>query len=64
LSGKWPDDLFAVQRIKAAFYIKIAEGLSKQFDITAQPYPDCVYIFKVSLCEKSRRYMAKSSLLN
>jgi U3 small nucleolar RNA-associated protein 22 len=51
LSGKWPNDLRAVQRIKAAFYIKIAEGLSKQFHLTVQPYPDCVHILKVRLCE-------------
>jgi hypothetical protein len=64
LSGKWPDDLCAVQRIKAAFYIEIADSLSKQFDLTVQPYPDYVHIFKVSFYEKYRRYIAKSSLLN
>lgn len=48
LSGKWPNDLCAIQRIKAAFYIKIAEGLSEQFHLTVQPYPDCVQILKVS----------------
>ncbi|XP_033607618.1 nucleolar protein 6 isoform X3 [Cryptotermes secundus] len=46
LSGKWPNDLCAIQRIKAAFYIKIAEGLSEQFHLTVQPYPDCVQILK------------------
>jgi U3 small nucleolar RNA-associated protein 22 len=51
LSGKWPNDLCAIQRIKAAFYIKIAEGLSKEFHLTVQPYPDCVDILKVRLCQ-------------
>jgi len=51
LSGKWPNDLCAVQRIKAAFYLKIAESLSKQFQLTVQPYPDCVHVLKVSLCQ-------------
>jgi hypothetical protein len=53
LSGKWPDDLYAIQRIKAAFYIKIAESLSKQFHLTVQPYPDYVCIYKVSMYKKS-----------
>ncbi|XP_069697257.1 nucleolar protein 6 isoform X2 [Periplaneta americana] len=46
MSGKWPSDIHAVQRIKAAFYIKIADSLEKQFQLTAQPYPDCVRILK------------------
>ena len=51
LSGKWPDDLCAVRRIKAAFCIKIAERLSKQFHLTVQPFPDCLHVLKVSLCQ-------------
>jgi hypothetical protein len=54
LSGKWPDDLCAVRRIKAAFYIKIAESLSKQFHLTVQPFPDFVHVLKVRLYQKSR----------
>ena len=51
LSGKWPDDLCAVRRLKAAFYIKIAERLSKQFHLTVQPFPDCLHVLKVSLSQ-------------
>lgn len=46
LSGKWPDDLCAVRRIKAAFYIKVAESLSKQFHLTVQPFPDRLHVLK------------------
>ncbi|PSN31316.1 Nucleolar protein 6 [Blattella germanica] len=46
MSAKWPKDLDAVQRIKAAFYVKIAEELSKQFQLTAQAYPDGIDIVK------------------
>ncbi|KAJ9582596.1 hypothetical protein L9F63_023055, partial [Diploptera punctata] len=46
MSGKWPQNLAAIQRIKAAFYIQTAQGLSKQFKLTVQPYPNCIHIFK------------------
>lgn len=36
-SGKWPDSVPAIQKIKTAFYIKIAELLKKQFRISSVP---------------------------
>lgn len=36
LSGKWPEELEAIRKIKAAFHIQIAEGLRKQFTLKAQ----------------------------
>ncbi|XP_057371502.1 nucleolar protein 6-like [Daphnia carinata] len=52
-SGKWPDDLEAVRRIKAAFYIQLAEKLTAIFDLVARAFIDHViverkgYIFKL-----------------
>lgn len=36
LSGKWPEELEAIRKIKAAFHIQIAEALRKQYDLKAQ----------------------------
>ncbi|ORX83004.1 Nrap protein [Basidiobolus meristosporus CBS 931.73] len=30
-SGRWPDDLVAIQKIKSAFYLKISEGLESEY---------------------------------
>lgn len=53
-SGKWPDDLEAVRRIKAAFYIyKLAEKLCVLFDLVVRVFTDHIiverrgYIFKL-----------------
>jgi len=52
-SGKWPDDLEAVRRIKAAFYIQLAEKLRVLFDLVARVFVDHIiverrgYIFKL-----------------
>lgn len=47
LSSKWPDDLQAVRRIKAAFYVKIAELMSNQLKLSSQAYPEYVDVLKV-----------------
>lgn len=52
-SGKWPDDLEAVRRIKAAFYIQLAEKLRVLFDLVVRVFTDHIiverrgYIFKL-----------------
>nr|CAD7404931.1 unnamed protein product [Timema cristinae] len=46
LSKKWPNDLEAVRRIKAAFHIEVAKCLSQQCGLTAQPYPNFVDVLK------------------
>ncbi|XP_063215602.1 nucleolar protein 6 isoform X2 [Bacillus rossius redtenbacheri] len=46
LSNKWPNDLDAVRRIKAAFYIELAKKLSEQCDTTALPFTTHVDILK------------------
>lgn len=43
-SGKWPNDLEAMRRIKAAFYVKIAENLRRKQVGTAKPCCDGVNI--------------------
>ncbi|KAK2165674.1 hypothetical protein NP493_1357g00033 [Ridgeia piscesae] len=45
-SGKWPEDKDAVQRIKAAFHIKLGQLLSNQLKLTNCVYPDHVDVLK------------------
>lgn len=49
LSRKWPEDLEAIRRIKAAFNISVAKGLTEKFDLQTQACPDYVDVFKVSV---------------
>lgn len=58
-SGKWPDNIEAIRRVKATFYIKLAEILKSQFMLTSVPYTEYVdvlkegYIFRLSIaCHK------------
>lgn len=39
-SGKWPDDLEAVRRIKAAFYIQLADKLRHHYNLVARAFVD------------------------
>eukprot|EP00054_Salpingoeca_dolichothecata_P004849 m.32177 g.32177 ORF g.32177 m.32177 type:complete len:923 (+) comp14918_c0_seq2:977-3745(+) len=36
-SGKWPDDIRAIQKVKAAFYVNIAAKLRQQFGVVSTP---------------------------
>ena len=46
-SGKWPDDLEAMKRIKAAFYLEIAQKMSNSSsDTHIEAYPDCIEALK------------------
>lgn len=36
-SGKWPDTVEAIQKIKTAFYIKISELLQRQYKVISSP---------------------------
>lgn len=45
-SGKWPNDLAAIRRVKAAFYIQIARALRTNFNMKAKGNADCVDIIK------------------
>ncbi|KAK3732920.1 hypothetical protein QZH41_012680 [Actinostola sp. cb2023] len=45
-SGKWPDDLVAIQHIKAAFHIKLAELLADKCSLQAVATPKHVDVLK------------------
>ncbi|XP_055936772.1 nucleolar protein 6-like [Argiope bruennichi] len=45
-SGKWPDDVEALKRIKAEFHIEIAKLVSSQFSLMAVPFITHTDIFK------------------
>ena len=36
-SGKWPDEVEAIQQIKAAFYVKMSELLGKDHSLVSSP---------------------------
>lgn len=46
-SGKWPDELEALRKTKAAFHIQIAECLRKQYMLTAKASSSHVDVYKV-----------------
>jgi len=41
-SAAWPDDLAAIRKLKAAFYIKVAEGLRKKHGHVCTPTPQWI----------------------
>jgi len=46
-SGKWPDDLKAISRLKCAFLIRIGELLKQQFGLVTQAFPRYLDVLKV-----------------
>jgi len=46
-SGKWPEELEAIRKTKAAFYIQIAECIRKQHHVKAQANPSYVDVYQV-----------------
>jgi len=49
-SGKWPEDKDAVQRVKAAFLLKIRELLRNEHHIVCQITAKYLDIFMVRIC--------------
>ena len=47
-SGKWPDDLTAIQHIKAAFHIRLAELLKSECSLITATAGKHVDVLKVS----------------
>ena len=47
-SGKWPDDLTAIQHIKAAFHIRLAKLLKSECSLVTAASPRHVDVLKVS----------------
>ncbi|GFR09020.1 nucleolar protein 6 [Trichonephila clavata] len=45
-SGKWPDDIEAIKRVKAEFHIQIAKLVNAKLSLMAVPFPTYVDIFK------------------
>ncbi|XP_065675999.1 nucleolar protein 6-like [Hydra vulgaris] len=54
-SGKWPDDVLAIQHIKAAFHLKLADSIRSSINIPAVASPGFVdvikngYVFRISV---------------
>ena len=48
-SGKWPDDLEAVKRVKAAFHLQLSSLLNSKCNLQTNAFPTHVDVFKVSL---------------
>lgn len=44
-SGKWPDELAALRRVKAAFHIEISKSLISQLGLSAVPHIDYFDVF-------------------
>lgn len=50
-SGKWPDEVEAIQQIKAAFYVKMSELLTKDRSLLCSPTFHYLDVLKVAcLC--------------
>ncbi len=48
-SGKWPEDVGAIKRLKAAFHIKMAELLQSHYKLTVRPHATHINVVKVSV---------------
>lgn len=48
-SGKWPEELEAIKKTKAAFHIQIADCLRKQHGLKVQASSSYVDVFQVNL---------------
>jgi len=46
-SGKWPDEVEAIQQMKAAFYVKMSELLSKDRSLLCSPTFHYLDVLKV-----------------
>lgn len=49
ISGKWPEELEAIRKTKAAFHIQIAECLRKQYQLKAQANPSYINVYQVRI---------------
>ncbi|KAK0424612.1 hypothetical protein QR680_008751 [Steinernema hermaphroditum] len=43
-SGRWADDIDAISKLKAAFYIEVGRCLAEQFSLKCYPQRNCLYI--------------------
>lgn len=65
-SGKWPDNIHAIQRLKCALLIRIGNLLQKKYGLTVQAFPSSLYVIKVGkrfyTSDKSLAAVSKISL--
>jgi len=47
-SGKWPDSIEAIRRLKAAYYLSLSQALSKTAPgVLCAACTDCLKVYKV-----------------
>ncbi len=61
-SGKWPDELIAVAKIKSSFYTYISEALKQQHRLLSSPTEDHLDILKVGTGYGSNYVLEKVSM--
>ncbi|XP_022104719.1 nucleolar protein 6-like [Acanthaster planci] len=67
-SGKWPDDLAAIQRIKAAFHIRLGQLLHNQCKLVTSATPKYVdvlkegYVFRVEVAHRREIGLLKETV--
>jgi U3 small nucleolar RNA-associated protein 22 len=68
-SGKWPDEVDAMQRIKAAFYNEISKKMHAQFPTTTvSVMPDCIealkggFVFRLQIVHPKEIALAKEEI--
>ena len=47
-SGKWPDEVTAIDKVKSVFYVHMAKALKEKKGMIASPTEDFLDILKVS----------------
>ncbi len=63
-SGKWPDDLEAMRRIKAAFYIEISKKMASRYKSTSvESFPDCIEVLKNGILYRLKIFHPKEVFL-
>ena len=50
-SGKWPEEMNAIDKVKTAFYVHMAKALKEKKGMVASPTEDYLDIFKVTKIE-------------
>lgn len=48
-SGKWPEEVTAIDKVKTAFYVHMAKALKEKKAMVASPTEDYLDILKVSI---------------
>lgn len=70
VSGKWPDDLEAIKRLKAAFFLEIAKKLKGHKGYFVKVNPDSLevlrkgYVFRFRLAHYKELQLMKQSTIN